>query len=87
MEPQTPKEHIDADIDKWWSTLPQNTKSIVQKPWVPRRYCATAKMRPADNMLTKAAFEMQKLVQERPAAAGPPRCATIERSPQTGAYK
>lgn len=35
-------------------------------------------------MLSKKAFEMQKLLQERPAAAG---WATIERSPEAGEFK
>lgn len=85
--PQTPKETIETDIDKWWATLPASIQNTVQKPWVPRRYCAIAKARPAENMMAKAAFELQKHLQERPAGAGPPRWAMIERSPETGQFK
>lgn len=74
-------------METWWATLPQNLKSIVQKPWVPRRYCAITKLRTADNMLTQAAFELQELLQERAGQSAPPRWATVERSPEVGQFK
>lgn len=60
---------------------------MAQKPFAPRRYCATTKLRPADGCVPRLASELQKILQEGGRRDLVPKWATIERSPEIGGCK